>query len=129
MSDVSDKAALTSAESGDWAINRKLVTFPRRCADRRHGLHPFGDMVYTSSRAWEDRDVSFAERQVSDLRAEFVALAQQPGANRRALCQRFGISAPTGCKWLQRFAAEGPAGLADRSRRPHHSPRADTPGP
>ena len=84
-------------------------------------------MVYTSGHALEDRDVPFAERRVSDLRAEFVALAQQPGANRRVLCERFGISAPTGYKWLRRFAAEGPAGLADRSRRPHHSPARTAP--
>ena len=84
-------------------------------------------MVYTSSRAWEDQDVPFSERQVTDLRAEFVALARQPGANRRVLCQRFGISAPTGYKWLRRFAAEGPAGLEDRSRRPHRSPTRTPP--
>ncbi len=66
-------------------------------------------MVYTSGHELEDRDVPFAERQVSDLRAAFVALASQPGANRRALCQRFEISAPTGYTWLRRYAAEGPA--------------------
>ena len=76
-------------------------------------------MVYTSSDEVEDRDVPFAERRVSDLRAEFVGLASQPGANRRELCQRFGISAPTGYKWLRRYAVEGPAGLRDRSRRRH----------
>ena len=69
------------------------------------------DMVYTSGRARDDRDVAFAERRVSDLRAEFVALAREPGANRRVLCQRFGILAPTGYKWLRRYAAEGAAGL------------------
>ena len=69
----------------------------------------------------------FAERQVSDLRAEFVALATQPGANRRALCQRFEISAPTGYKWLRRYAAEGAAGLQDRSRRPRRSPARTAP--
>ena len=84
-------------------------------------------MVYTSGHEMEDRDVPFAERRVSDLRAEFVALASQPGANRRELCQRFEISAPTGYKWLRRYAAEGPAGLQDRSRRPHHSPAQTAP--
>ena len=69
----------------------------------------------------------FAERRVSDLRAEFVALPSQPGASRRALCQRFRISAPTGYKWLRRYAAEGPAGLPDRSRRPRCSPRRTVP--
>ena len=84
-------------------------------------------MVYTSSRAREDRNVPFAERQVTDLRAEFVALARQPGANRRVLGQRFGISAPTGYKWRRRYAAEGAAGLEDRSRRPHRSPARTPP--
>ena len=69
----------------------------------------------------------FAERQVTELRAEFVALAEQPGANRRELCQRFGISAPTGYKWLHRYETEGDAGLADRSRRPHRSPARTPP--
>ena len=58
-----------------------------------------------------------------NLREEFVLLAQQEGANRRELCRRFGISPPTAYKWLARYAAEGQAGLLDRSRRPRHSPR------
>jgi transposase InsO family protein len=35
-----------------------------------------------------------------------------------------GISRATGYKWVRRFRAEGVAGLADRSSRPRHSPRA-----
>ncbi len=62
-----------------------------------------------------------------EQRAEFVALARQPGANRRALCRRFGIAPATAYKWLQRYAAEGPAGLAERARRPHHSPGQTAP--
>lgn len=34
-------------------------------------------------------------------------------------CRRFGVSRKTGYKWLARYEAEGVAGLADRSRRPH----------
>lgn len=60
--------------------------------------------------------------ELMSLRKEFVNLALQPGANRRELCRRFGISPQTGYKWLARHAAEGPEGLADRSRRPHASP-------
>jgi len=37
-------------------------------------------------------------------------------------CERFGISRKTGYKWLERFEAEGPGGLENRSRRPHRSP-------
>jgi len=36
----------------------------------------------------------------------------------------FGTSAPVVRKWLNRFKEQGYAGLADLSRRPHHSPRA-----
>ena len=49
-------------------------------------------------------------------------LAAAGGLDFRALCGRFGISVKTGCKWRSRFAAQGAAGLADRSRRPHGSP-------
>jgi transposase InsO family protein len=33
-----------------------------------------------------------------------------------------GVSAATAYKWVRRFKAEGPAGLADRSSRPHRTP-------
>jgi transposase InsO family protein len=55
-------------------------------------------------------------------RHEFVLLASQKEANIRRLCRRFGISSRTGYKWLHRFNDKGIAGLADRTRRPHHSP-------
>jgi len=38
------------------------------------------------------------------------------------LCARYGISRKTGYKWLERFAADGRRGLADRSRAPHTCP-------
>lgn len=41
-----------------------------------------------------------------------------------AIAAGMGVSARTARKWLARFRAEGAAGLADRSSRPHHSPRA-----
>jgi transposase InsO family protein len=61
------------------------------------------------------------EWSIMDQREEFVKLALQPGANKRELCRRFGISRSKGYKWLARYAAEGREGLFDRSRRPHHS--------
>lgn len=39
------------------------------------------------------------------------------------LCARYGISRETGYATLARYRQEGRAGLADRSRRPHSSPR------
>jgi transposase InsO family protein len=63
----------------------------------------------------------WCEVSVMDQRREFVRLATQAGVDRRALCERFGISRKTGYKWLARAAA-GEAALLDRSRRPHSSP-------
>src|SRR3954470_10316295 len=40
----------------------------------------------------------------------------------------FNVSRPTGHRWAQRYRTAGAAGMADRSSRPHHSPRR-TPAP
>ncbi len=64
----------------------------------------------------------WSTRDTMSLRQEFVLLARQEGSNRRELCRRFGISPQTGYKWLARYAESGDAGLADRTRRPSHSP-------
>jgi len=55
-------------------------------------------------------------------RREFMSLFTQEEANRRELCRRFGISPTLGYRLLERYRGEGVAGLADRSRRPRHSP-------
>jgi transposase InsO family protein len=60
-------------------------------------------------------------------RAEFVAFASAPGANKSELCRRFGISRKTGYKWLRRSELRGLA-VEDRSRRPRSSPRSTAPG-
>ena len=60
-------------------------------------------------------------------RHEFVVLARSDGANFRELCRRFGISPVTGYKWAGRFGEGGSAWLADRSRRPAHSPTQTPP--
>jgi transposase InsO family protein len=70
----------------------------------------------------EVAEMPFRERSIMDQKAEFVRLAEQEGCSFRALCERFGISRPTGYKWLARARAEGEAGLAERSRRPRSSP-------
>jgi putative transposase len=43
------------------------------------------------------------------------------------LCADYRISTKTGYKWIARFEADGPRGLHDRSRRPHHHPQATDP--
>ena len=67
---------------------------------------------------WKEVSVMSAKR-------EFVVLADQAGANMRALCRRFGISAPTGYKWLGRHRAKRYE-LSDRSRRPRSCPSRTT---
>lgn len=64
---------------------------------------------------WKEVDVMI-------LRKEFVELVQQTGSNIRELCRRYGISSRTAYKWLKRYQQEGEQGLAERSRRPQHSP-------
>ena len=54
------------------------------------------------------------ELSVMDQREEFVWLALAPGANKRELCRRFGISRSKGYKWIARYLAAGRDGLADR---------------
>lgn len=61
-------------------------------------------------------------RAMMDIKQEFVALASRPGANRRELCRRFGISPTTGYALLKRHGVEGPAAFVARPRRPHTSP-------
>ena len=63
--------------------------------------------------------MSWKECDRVSLRQEFVSLASAEGVNFTTLCHRFGISRKTGYKWVSRFSAEGEAGLADRTRRPH----------
>ena len=46
--------------------------------------------------------------------------------NKSQLCRRFGISRPTGDKWIHRFEREGLNGLTDRSRAPRQ-PGIQTP--
>ena len=60
---------------------------------------------------------------IMDNRREFVRLASQGGVSIAELCRRFGISRQTGFTLIRRYREEGDTGLADRSRRPHTSPR------
>lgn len=39
----------------------------------------------------------------------------------------FGVSRQCAYRWVHRYLAEGPAGLVDRSSRPHHCPRRTAP--
>jgi transposase InsO family protein len=67
--------------------------------------------------AWKEVVQSMA------FRKEIVGLAQQAGANLREICRRFKVSPKTLYKWIGRYRRQGEAGLENRSRRPHRSPR------
>jgi transposase InsO family protein len=56
------------------------------------------------------------------IRHEFVELAEHRSVSLSELCRRFRISRKTAYKWRAQAASGGADALADRSRRPHHSP-------
>ncbi len=64
----------------------------------------------------------FERRTVMEQKRDFVALALQGEIAFKELCRRFGISRPTGYKWMARYRAQGEDGLHERSRRPKNSP-------
>src|SRR6478736_6058617 len=70
----------------------------------------------------QERGMPWTERSPMSLKFEFVTLAKRPDANLRELCRRFGVSPKTAYKWVERFDHGGAPALAERSRRPHHSP-------
>jgi len=52
-------------------------------------------------------------------RAAFIECWLSREYNKSELCRRFGVSRPTGDKWIHRFEQAGLEGLRDRSRAPH----------
>jgi transposase InsO family protein len=56
-------------------------------------------------------------------RRELVQLADQPGAGLSPVARQFGVSRRTVYTWRARWRNGGEPALADRSSRPHHSPR------
>ena len=54
-----------------------------------------------------------------DERTQFIADVLRRALTIAELCDRYGISRKTGYKWIGRYQADGPAGLTERSHRPH----------
>ena len=69
----------------------------------------------------------WSETTMRDERRRFVGDALRERFSFVELCARYGVSRPTGYKWVARYLAEGEPGLSDRSRRPHASPWATAP--
>jgi len=57
-----------------------------------------------------------------DQKIRFIADYRRRVFSLSELCTRFGVSRKTAYKWIERFEADGPSGLEDRSRRPHSCP-------
>lgn len=65
--------------------------------------------------AWKAMDVH-------EQRVRFVVEATQRTRPFSALCAAYEISRPTGYLWLRRYREQGVQGMAELSRKPHHSP-------
>lgn len=57
-----------------------------------------------------------------DQRTQFIADYLRGTLSVTELCALYGISRKTGYKFIERYLRQGPAGLEERSRRPHESP-------
>ena len=62
------------------------------------------------------------ETNVLDERLRFVTDYESGQWSMTELCERYGVTRPTGYKWLARHRAGGRASLVDRSRAPHTCP-------
>lgn len=59
-----------------------------------------------------------------DQREQFISQWLSGRLSKTELCERFGISRPTGDKWISRHAQGGMAALVDQSRAPRTNPNA-----
>jgi transposase-like protein len=66
--------------------------------------------------------VPWTETEPMKERMRFVADAERGLYSMSDLCERYDISHRTGYKWLDRYEADEPVGLKERSRAPHHCP-------
>ena len=64
------------------------------------------------------------QRRVVAHRLAVLQHAAEVTGNVSQTCRYYGISRPTFYKWKQRYEAQEPQGLRDRSSRPHRSPHA-----
>ena len=62
------------------------------------------------------------ETNVADERMKFVRDFESGHWSMTELCERYGVTRPTGYKWVARHRASGARGLVERSRAPHTGP-------
>ncbi len=66
--------------------------------------------------------MSWKETDVMDERMKFVVAWRSNEVSFAELCRQYGVSRRVGYKLVGRYLSEGPSGLVDRSRAPHHHP-------
>ena len=65
------------------------------------------------------------EQRLETMREEFVKRVLQHEKSKSALCKEYGISRPTGDKWIERYLAN--ESLSDQSRAPKFTPHKTKP--
>ena len=65
-------------------------------------------------------EMPWEQKTVEQARREFVQRVLSREKSKGALCREYGVSRPTGDKWIARYLAGET--LSDRSRRPFHTP-------
>ena len=83
-----------------------------------HGLQ---FLIYSShTREKGRKGMAWEERTVEEMREEFARRVLAQERSKAALCREYGISRPTGDKWVERF--EQGESMSDRSRAPKSVP-------
>ena len=59
------------------------------------------------------------ESSIVDQRLQFLSSYQKEELSLSDLCREFGVSRPTGYRWINRYKEAGPEGLLDLSCKPH----------
>src|ERR1700743_351536 len=59
------------------------------------------------------------ESRIMDQRLQFLSSYQKEEMSVSELCREFGVSRPTGYRWINRYKESGPEGLLNLSSRPH----------
>ncbi len=71
--------------------------------------------------------MGFKETTKMDGRRELARQVLSGAKSMTEACKDAGVSRPTGYRWVRRAQEMGITGMKERSRRPHHSPRATPP--
>lgn len=78
-------------------------------------------LIYSSHTKREGiKSMAWKERTVEQMREEFAKRVLAHEKSKSALCREYGISRPTGDKWLERY--QNGEAMSDRSRAPNRRP-------